>query len=219
MLAACMADLIKEGMLLAALTTTSASSTSTSSTVSQEQLQPRHPGQGHILQVYGWTPTLLDGFRNGRHDAFFLLLEQLDYTLSHKLEHWRRQRIANTHDIMMQQAAAAAAATAAPSSASSLKKWKKFWKKKHCNQEPLSSSTVLAVPNTTGTATRTAGTTTATTTTTAEDALLVHLHMDHLSFWKARVQLVVDLANAVEYLHSKRILHRDLKRTYRPCLF
>jgi hypothetical protein len=166
MLAACVADLIKEGLLLAAC--------------SQDESQ--HPGKRHILQVHGWTPTLLHGFANGRHDSFFLVLEKLDYTLSHKLEFWRRRFVDVSPAMILENAKKQKQRLLG-------KPFPKFWKKKkNLETDPTASQSNIA------------------------DHEHISLHMQQLEFWQLRLQLVIDLANAVEYLHSKRILHRDLKR-------
>lgn len=68
MMAACAADLVKEGLLLARLS---------------------HP---NILAVHAWSPNGVDAFENGRHDAFFLVLGKLHTTLTDKVAHWRRQQ-------------------------------------------------------------------------------------------------------------------------------
>lgn len=65
MLAACAADLVKEGLLLA---------------------RCNHP---HILSIYGWAQDGVDAYKSGRHDAFFLVMGKLDTTLSDKLKAWR----------------------------------------------------------------------------------------------------------------------------------
>lgn len=67
MMAACAADLVKEGHLLARLS---------------------HP---NILAVHAWSPNGVDAFELGRHDAFFLVLGKLHTTLTDKLVRWRRQ--------------------------------------------------------------------------------------------------------------------------------
>lgn len=66
MLAACAADLVKEGLILARL------------------------NHENILPVHAWSPNGIDAFSMGRHDAFFLILGKLDTTLSDKLKEWRR---------------------------------------------------------------------------------------------------------------------------------
>ena len=60
------ADMVKEGLILASM---------------------RHP---HIISVQAWTPTGLSGFQNGRHDAFFLVLDRFDTTIRRKLEQWKK---------------------------------------------------------------------------------------------------------------------------------
>jgi serine/threonine protein kinase len=66
MLAACAADLVKEGRFLANLD---------------------HP---HVLKVFAWAPHGVAGFANGRHDAFFLVLEKLETTLSETINEWTK---------------------------------------------------------------------------------------------------------------------------------
>jgi hypothetical protein len=168
MLAACIADLIKEGLLMATLT--------------QPRHNDHHRGKRHILQVHGWTPTLLQGFANGRHDAFFLILQRLDYTLGHQLELWRRKRTVDVTPAMVLEQF--------PSLAKKGRKLR-FWKK--CTRGTSSSAESLHPSS-------------------HNPATMIPFHMEHLTFWQRRLQLIIDLAHAVEYLHSRRILHRDLKR-------
>jgi serine/threonine protein kinase len=66
MLAACAADLAKEGFLMAYL---------------------EHQ---HVMNVRAWTPTGLQGLETGRHDAFFLVLDKLEDTLSNRLKQWQK---------------------------------------------------------------------------------------------------------------------------------
>jgi hypothetical protein len=51
-------------------------------------------GHPNIVQIHGWTETGLQGFSNGRHDAFCLVLEQLQpQSLRHKLQdEWPRRQ-------------------------------------------------------------------------------------------------------------------------------
>lgn len=65
MLAACAADLRKEGLLLARL---------------------QHHG---VISLYAREAFGLDSFINGRHDAFFLVMGKLATTLADKLAEWR----------------------------------------------------------------------------------------------------------------------------------
>ena len=64
MLSACAADIFKEGRFLASL---------------------QH---ANVLKCLAWSSPNVCGFRNGRHDAFFLVLEKLDRTLSTQIKEW-----------------------------------------------------------------------------------------------------------------------------------
>lgn len=136
-----------------------------------------HPGRNHILQVHAWTPTWIQGYQNGRHDAFFLVLSRLDYTLAHKLDYWRKRTVEVSPRMVWEQDQ--------KQRQSRLKFWK-FKDKKNKNTNSSNSNSYNAI----------------------------RLHAQHLLFWLSRLQLTVDLAHAIEFLHSKRILHRDLKRTW-----
>jgi hypothetical protein len=165
MLAACAADLVKEGLLLASC--------------------GRH---NNIVSIYGWTPTLLDGFRNGHHDAFFLLLEKLDYTLSDQLDtYWRKQYNYKTvtgaeHDSNMKR-------------------------KKHSWRRPWN----LKKQSTTTTASLLDDEEDDFFSTSSTSILFLQEHAKHLKFWHTRLRLAIDIATAIEFLHTKRILHRDIK--------
>jgi hypothetical protein len=71
MLAACAADLVKEGTLLSRLS------------------------HENVLQVHAWTKSQntksqVDLYQSGRHDAFFLVVSRLETTLSDKFQQWRQ---------------------------------------------------------------------------------------------------------------------------------
>jgi len=68
LLAACAADIVKEGRLLARL---------------------QHE---NIISIHGWAPNGVEAFMSGRHDATFLILGKLETTLSTKLSTWRKQK-------------------------------------------------------------------------------------------------------------------------------
>jgi serine/threonine protein kinase len=65
MLAACAADLVKEGLLLSRLS------------------------HENVLMVHAWSHRGVQAFSSGRHDATFLVLGRLETTLSSKLACWR----------------------------------------------------------------------------------------------------------------------------------
>jgi serine/threonine protein kinase len=67
MLSACAADLIKEGMIMAKL---------------------NHP---NILSAQAWAPKGVSAYANGRHDAYFLVLDRLELTLSDRIKSWKKQ--------------------------------------------------------------------------------------------------------------------------------
>lgn len=72
MMAACAGDLCKEGILMSNL---------------------HHP---NILRVYATAPGGVTGFANGCHDAFFLVLEKLECTLSDRMEDWKKNKVSST---------------------------------------------------------------------------------------------------------------------------
>jgi serine/threonine protein kinase len=67
MLAACGADLYKEGMIMITL------------------------NHQNIMNAQAWAPDGVSAYVNGRHDAFFLVLDRLDLTLASQLTHWKKQ--------------------------------------------------------------------------------------------------------------------------------
>jgi len=68
LLAACAADIVMEGQLL--------------STLSHK----------NIISIKATSPMGIYSFANGRHDAFFLVMEKLEETLEHKIINWRSTR-------------------------------------------------------------------------------------------------------------------------------
>jgi serine/threonine protein kinase len=113
-LAACAADLVKEGALMSSL------------------------NHENIMSVRAWTPTGLSGFRSGRADAFFLVLDRLKDTLSERLKQWSHES-----------------------------RKLKYAFKQRCQRKT--------------------------------------------AFLQERLDVLLKLGGAVKYLHSKGILHRDLK--------
>ena len=62
--AACAADLVKEGAIMASL------------------------NHENVMSVLAWTPAGLDGYQTGRTDGFYLVLDRLQATLSERIEEW-----------------------------------------------------------------------------------------------------------------------------------
>lgn len=69
MLAACAADLVKEGWILAAL-----------------------HGSDYVIKIHGWQENGLHTLNNGFHDGFFLILERLECTLGDKIKEWQHKK-------------------------------------------------------------------------------------------------------------------------------
>ncbi|CAJ1937576.1 unnamed protein product [Cylindrotheca closterium] len=69
MLAACAADLVKEGWILAKLA-----------------------GSENVIQVHAWQENGLHTLNNGFHDGFFLVLERLQCTLGDKIKEWQKRK-------------------------------------------------------------------------------------------------------------------------------
>jgi serine/threonine protein kinase len=114
MLAACAADLVKEGMIMATL------------------------DHHNVLHAQAWAPTGVPAYINGRHDAFFLVLDRLEETLSDRFSRWIKQS----------------------------KKINYSWTHRSCKKTSL---------------------------------------------LKERLDVMIQISAAVKYLHSKNLLHRDLK--------
>jgi serine/threonine protein kinase len=67
MLSACAADLVKEGMIMLTL------------------------NHRNVLSAKAWAPKGVSAYSNGRHDAFFLVLDRLEVTLSDRIRRWQKQ--------------------------------------------------------------------------------------------------------------------------------
>jgi len=96
LLAACAADMAKEAMILHYLRE------QVRQQPSDEELQRNdrynrsssyvsRDNNAHIVQLYAWSQCGLDGYITGRHDAFFVVLERLEETLSKRVQDWKVQ--------------------------------------------------------------------------------------------------------------------------------
>lgn len=65
LLAACGADLCKEGLMMASM------------------------NHRNIMNIQAWAPSGVSEYMSGRHDGFFLVLDRLDETLSDRLAVWK----------------------------------------------------------------------------------------------------------------------------------
>ena len=205
MLAACAADLRKEGLLLAALQQEPAEDTRPMRRFSNKSQEPivRHSGADHVVKVLGWAPTGLSAFANGCHDSFFLILERLDRTLTDTIKEWKAlEDPVDEHQRQSRRQFKKNLRKAANSSRGLLLASVKnsFFRsdshKKECNIDLTTNSTddldesfISAVSS----------------------SCKSSVDPDQVRFWKMRLKLLEDLCGAISFLHSQRVIHRDLK--------
>lgn len=187
MLAACAADLRKEGLLLAAL----------------QQRQPllgasmNHPhhGANHIVKCLAWAPTGLSAFANGCHDSFFLVLERLDRTLTDSIKEWKtlqkdEARTEGSFRKSFRRNSKSGRSRLINSTESSLFKGEGSQLDARERDESSSSSD---------------------SNNSNSNPILFGTDPEQIRFWKLRLELLMDLCGAVAFLHSQRVIHRDLK--------
>jgi len=168
MLAACAADLRKEGLLLAALQ---------KKDETNQRQQQQCPGSNHILKVLAWTTTGLSGFGNGCHDSYFIVLERLDRTLSDTLKEWKEIETFRQHP-----------ESSVEDSKSGWSLWDSFARSRPKATQKIANDRHTEPNETSATP-----------------------PADEVRFWTLRLGLLVDLCNAVSFLHSQGVIHRDLK--------
>jgi hypothetical protein len=178
------ADLVKEGLLLQAL-------------------QP-HP---NILDIKGWSAWGLAGFATGRHDGFFLVLQELSTTLKDKMGpggDWKEE------DLFLQDRLGHDYA------------YGYYYHHHHPvapvpqqQQDDDEAETPHKKKGGGGFFSRLFGSHThgddhglAYRSPQAQKALVNKQH----SFFLTRLQRCIEMADALSYMHDRRILHRDLKR-------
>ena len=224
MLAACAADLHKEGFLLAGL--------------QQQQQRPYHD---HILKVLAWVPTGLSAFANGSHDSFFLVLEKLDRTLTDVLREWKlleakeqdndakelQERQQKQIETQQQQQRGGGGFRNSFRRMGSGRSWdtssrrslrlsnmkNSFFRgsQRHLEQKQQEKAKKVNA------SAKTAKATSLTESEKDESSLELfssnskEAEADRVTFWKMRLGLLVDLSGAISFLHSNRVIHRDLK--------
>ena len=204
MLAACAADLRKEGLLLAALQQVSSSTGKQARRGSSRYLPPDEQQQpakhnNHIVKVLAWAPTGLSAFANGCHDSFFVVLERLDRTLTDVLKEWKQQEV----DVLSKQKnfrktlRRSMKQTSRSRLISSVKKSlfrsdsQRNLDDSFCENNEIDESFSSYCSITGGSA--------------------GGIDPEQVRFWKVRLNLLLDLSGAIAFLHSQRVIHRDLK--------
>jgi len=213
MLAACAADLRKEGLLLAAL----------------QQNKNAH-GSKNIVRCLGWAPTGLSAFANGCHDSFFLVLEKLDKTLTDTLREWKETEKAN----FQQWTSADKSIGKSPRALRRL-----FGRSKKGSSRSLLLSSVKNSffrsdsQHRLQQQERQEGTDQFDISEISNASYMsqnstysgpIHSNEcshktnnsnnscnDQIRFWKMRLGLLMDLCGAISFLHTNRVIHRDLK--------
>mmetsp|Transcript_17178 Transcript_17178/g.41707 ORF Transcript_17178/g.41707 Transcript_17178/m.41707 type:complete len:673 (+) Transcript_17178:87-2105(+) len=193
MLAACAGDLCKEAIMLS------------------------HLKHSNILQVKATSPNSVESYINGCHDAFFMVLEKLDHTLSDRLNVWmnnRRMFVNNpvgtsgkTNNRRLRSISSVDGAegssnsfTVASSSDDSRQK-----KKNKTRKSPLRASGLGRLFSRAG---RKSSSSTSSSSSRSSSHWMVLPNMINL---EERLDAALQLADAVSFIHSKGILHRDLK--------
>eukprot|EP00537_Pseudo-nitzschia_pungens_P013812 CAMPEP_0172390236 /NCGR_PEP_ID=MMETSP1061-20121228/6919_1 /TAXON_ID=37318 /ORGANISM="Pseudo-nitzschia pungens, Strain cf. pungens" /LENGTH=951 /DNA_ID=CAMNT_0013120545 /DNA_START=293 /DNA_END=3148 /DNA_ORIENTATION=- len=238
MLAACAADLCKEGLVLAAL-----------------QKHSYEEGANHVLKVLAWTPTGLSAFANGRHDSYFIVLEKLDRTLSDTLKEWkkleefraqqRQQRLPPTttsefrsdgtgndgYECSLRRPVAQGSrrssyllGSAKDSLARKQKSIAKAFSQLQQKRDPTSPSSTMKsnskiyqlfeTEDDPGCSHKSNGWSFKShgwTLKSHEPCLPPTVDPEEARFWTLRMNLLIDLCSAVAFLHSQKVLHRDLK--------
>jgi serine/threonine protein kinase len=189
MLAACAADLRKEGLLLAALQQQPQESTTIQRRGSSKQ-QQHHTGSNHIVRCLAWSPTGLSAFANGCHDSFFLVLERLDRTLTDTLKEWKRlEDMGNSQRRSSRNFFKRSLKNSRRSLLLSSVKNSFFRSESQSNNNDEFDISINE---------------SSTSSSNGSDS-------DQIQFWKMRLKLMLELCDAVSFLHSQRVIHRDLK--------
>jgi len=193
MLAACAADLRKEGLLLAALQQQPQESTTMRRRGSSKQ-QQHHTGSNHIVRCLAWSPTGLSAFANGCHDSFFLVLERLDGTLTDTLKEWKRlEDMGNSQRRSKRNFFKRSLKNSRRSLLLSSVK-NSFFRSESQNNNNNNNSDQFDI-----------------SINEREESLSNGGDSDQIQFWKMRLKLLLELCDAVSFLHSQKVIHRDLK--------
>mmetsp|Transcript_17174 Transcript_17174/g.41691 ORF Transcript_17174/g.41691 Transcript_17174/m.41691 type:complete len:675 (+) Transcript_17174:87-2111(+) len=194
MLAACAGDLCKEAIMLS------------------------HLKHSNILQVKATSPNSVESYINGCHDAFFMVLEKLDQTLSDRLDVWmnNRQMVVNnpvgtsgkTNNRRLRSISSVDGAegssnsfTVASSSDDSRQK-----KKNKTRKSPLRASGLGRLFSRAGR--KSSSSSSSSSSSRSSSHWMVLPNIVNL---EERLDAALQLADAVSFIHSKGILHRDLK--------
>ena len=114
MFSACAADLVKEGMIMATL------------------------NHRNIVSAKAWAPNGVSAYGNGRHDAFFLVLDRLEMILGGRIIDWQKQNKKINFSLTSRQS-------------------------------------------------------------------------KRIALLRERINVIMELSEAIKFMHSKKVLHRDLK--------
>lgn len=209
MLAACAADLRKEGLLLASL---------------QQASKPhKSSGASNIVQCLAWAPTGLSAYANGCHDSFFLILEKLDRTLTDTLKEWKLLENAaedEKHRESLRKGCVAGKHGGLKTSSRSilLSSVKNTFFSRDNSQRSysersnsLSHSELSEIDQSTNSSSSSSFSNHSSSTGHNSNINNNNCDQEQIRFWKLRLDLLKDLCGAVAFLHSQRIIHRDLK--------
>lgn len=207
MLAACAADLRKEGLLLAALQQqcpeSSGCSTKSCRPMKYSEVSKCH-GANHIVKCLAWAPTGLSAFANGCHDSFFLVLEKLDRTMTDMLKEWKAlEKAAGVEQQSNNASARRSLRRSLRNSSRSLlltSVKNSFFKADSMRQLDTSERSE-----------RDESTSSSSAYSNSNPYNSYGVDADQVRFWKLRLGLVMDLCGAISFLHSQRVIHRDLK--------